>query len=378
MLITENTANPKNGGKRTAAILVAIGVHIGIGIVAALIAVLPPLRDEPEIVAQVVTPLPQQELKIQKKEVLQQAQHASSAAASSSVARLIKANAVATIGVPDVKDFLKGPVGLGTGDLGDGFGMGDGLGGGGRGRGLTMFGATGSEGLVGVFYDLKQTPDRKPTGFNSDSEDDYYGALRRFYDKHFSPKEVAGYYQARQKMSFTYLAVPDLKADEGPKAFNVEKEVQPRAWFVHYHGRLGSPRGGEWRFVGMFDDALYVFINGKLVLNASYHIHFSDPEVSRSFGKRPLGNKRPGLAGSWVVLGSSFEIDILVGERPGGEIGGALLIEKKGEKYERRKEDDTPILPVFSTVEITARDWKQICQHPYGFARETPVFSPLN
>ena len=238
-----------------------------------------------------------------------------------------------------------------------------------------MFGATGGTGFIGTFYDLKQTPDRKPTGFDTDSIDGYHKALSRFYDRHFSPKEVAGYYRAKQKMSFTYLAIPDMSADEGPKAFNVEKEVQPKGWFVHYSGRLTSQEPGYYRFLGMFDDALYVFVNGKMVLNACWHD--SDKGVSNPFGKRVMANGKKGLAGSWVKLGSSFQADIIVGERPGGHIAGLLLIEKKGEKYDTRKEDNTPVLPVFSTVKITEKDWKQINKHPYGFARETPVFSPL-
>ena len=48
-------------------------------------------------------------------------------------------------------------------------------------------------------------------------------------------------------------------------------------------------------------------------------------------------------------------IDIVVGERPGGRVGGLLLVQAKKNKYLERP-DGTPILPVFSITKPTLED----------------------
>ena len=139
MLVSEPTVVKKKGGRKTSAFLIAIAVHAVVILVSALIEVLPYAREEPEIVAQVVAPAAQPEIKLQKKQVMKQAKEASASAAASPIAQMIRSNSIARIAAPKVTKFSDGPIGLGEGDFGSGFGMGGG-GGGGMGSGATFFG----------------------------------------------------------------------------------------------------------------------------------------------------------------------------------------------------------------------------------------------
>ncbi|NRB75795.1 MAG: hypothetical protein HRU46_15655, partial [Verrucomicrobiales bacterium] len=264
--------------------------------------------------------------------------------------------------------------GMGEGDFGAGVFGGDSdlgtelkAGGGG-----TMFGSRGGEGLVGTFYDLKQTPDGKPTKFAGGiSPGDFYGLLGEYGKEKFSPSVVEGYYQAKEKMSYTYLLIPDMDAREGPAAFNVEREVEPKGWFVHYSGYVAAPRDGVWRFVGRFDDAVMVYVNDQLVLDGGYRI--ATPGVSEPFTSQAFANGKPAFAGKWVSLRGQFKLDILIGERPGGFLGGGLLVEEKSGDYEKRA-DGSPIIPVFSTAEFSSKDLMRLADYPYDIAETTPVF----
>lgn len=274
--------------------------------------------------------------------------------------------------------------GLGSG-TGPGSGPGMGLGGG-RGFVASFFGNLGGNeaGLKGTFYDLKQDRDKRQRAFIN-SEATYAEAINEAAKRRFNYASLRQYYQASQQMTFTYLAVPRLPAAEGPKAFGVEKEVQPTAWFVHYSGKITAPSLGPWRFVGMFDDALIVYINGKPVLDGSWypvvnHGQELDPEIRQELTSGPPlteGPRRP-YSGKWVKLEKDVRVDIVIGERPGGLVGGALMIEKQGEKYDTHK-DGAPILPLFTTKMLTREDKKRIkefeeSQFPYPVADKTPVF----
>lgn len=304
--------------------------------------------------------------------------------------------------IPRFSDPFAGPslsaggMPAGGGGFGGGFGSGIGPGSGpgmglagGRGYVASFFGMSGGRevGLQGTLYDLKQDRDRRPRNFVN-TEATYAQAINEAARRRFNYSSLRHYYQASQRLTFTYLAVPRLRAEEGPKAFNAEEEVLPTAWFVHYSGRITPPSMGPWRFVGMFDDALVVYINGKPVLDGSWYPLVAlgndnpDPEIRQELTHGPYlveGSRRP-YAGKWVRLEKDARIDIIVGERPGGLVGGVLLIEKQGEKYKTHP-DGAPILPLFTTKVLTNEDKKRIrefeeSQFPFPVAEisKTPIF----
>lgn len=136
MLIEEPTASdPKQGSRKAMAITVAIVVHFVLLLAFLLIAVIPGIRDEPEIVAEVVAPSQSSQPQMEKKAVMKQVEQAASSAAASPIAKLLRANSVAKIAAPEVTNVSDGPLGLGEGDFGSGFG------GSGMGSGATFFGS---------------------------------------------------------------------------------------------------------------------------------------------------------------------------------------------------------------------------------------------
>ncbi len=293
--------------------------------------------------------------------------------------RIVSASITADLSLPDAPpDMLDlpsaslmsgaggkmGDGGFGTGGLGGGFGSGLGLGGKNGFVGMTLFGKLGGEGMPGVFYDMKQTPDRKPTALaDLAGEAEFASVINTAAGKKFSGKGLDQFFRSTQKMSFTYLLIPYMSAGEGPKAFKVENEVQPRAWMVHYSADIRPPAPGDYRFVGMFDDALIVYVNGKPVLDGSWYPIVEhgekkrDAEIRQDFGGPvlPGTSNRRCYAGRWVKMEGLTHIDIVVGERPGGRVGGLLLVQAKKGTYAERA-DGTPILPVFSMAKPTLED----------------------
>ncbi len=257
--------------------------------------------------------------------------------------------------------------GIGTG-MGSGFGPG-------KGPGFistSIFGSTAAVGLPGNLYDMKQDAKRNAMPYNGGVEE-FFPRVYEVAKKKFRKSSFDGFYRARVTLSYTMLAVPNVAAEEGPKAFHAEQEIQPRGWFIHYHGKIDPPQVGEWRFAGVFDDALLVYVNNKLVFDGSYD-STSPAEVRGPFGGTVFAGSvvRP-FVGKWVSLQKGSTLDIVIGERPGGRVGGMLLVQQKGKKYAER-EKDVPILPVFSFVQPRPEDRERINQMGFAIAEETPIF----
>ncbi len=129
--------NESAAGKKATAIIIAVGVHVLIALIAALVIILPETKDEPEIIAAVIG-RPGKKHEMQKKNVMKQSKKSSaSAAAAAPIAQLMRANAIARIALPNVTRTSTGPLGIGDADFGGG---GFGTGGGGMGTGASFFG----------------------------------------------------------------------------------------------------------------------------------------------------------------------------------------------------------------------------------------------
>ncbi len=360
----------QTGGKsahKATAIIIAVGVHVLIAIIAALIVILPSAKDEPEIVAAIIGPSVKKQ-EMQKKNVVKRTKKTTAAsAAAAPLAQLMRVNAVAKIAMPLVTRTSTGPLGIGDADFGGGGFGGDGSG---MGDGATMFGNASSKGMVGTLYDMKK--DSKGKGRATGN---YYNNIRNAMGKNFSPAALTPYYRAKIKLGFTMLAIPKMNANGGPKAFQAENEIAPKNWFVVYKGKLDVPDEGLWRFHGFFDDMLMVFVNDKVVLDASWDSVARDPKVREASNLPSYVASKPIFSGKWINLKRGDEYTIIVGERPGGIMGGILMVERKGGKYAKRA-NGSPILPLFSLNAISASDWERIKGTGYNFSRKTPVFRP--
>ena len=269
--------------------------------------------------------------------------------------RITTTSSIAKVSLPDMPNVQMnvGPTiaaSMGSG----GFGAVGNLGGGNMAQGkgsalskITFFGLRGgggeNTGLIGTFYDLKQTPQRKPTKMASSPDEkgvqygnkqntEYVEALRRFCNN-WNPVLLEEYFKAPQKLSTTQIFVPTMSADEAPKAFGVEKECEGRRWLIHYKGEVVPPQSGRFRFRGRGDDVLMVRWDGQTVLDANWPglqpaIH---PKINTA--PEPQSNLFPG--GKWINMkkGIPVKIEILIGEQPGGQFKVFLCLEEEKGSY---------------------------------------------
>jgi len=290
--------------------------------------------------------------------------------------------AVSLPDLPDMPGFSSsgGPT-LNGGLGGSGIGSGAGLG---RGPVMPSFGfreAQPGGSLVGRFYDLKQlagihpkpNPDlsRLQPGPLAEKE------LNTFTQGNWSPVSLSRFYQAPTALYATQIFIPNITADEAPKAYGVEKTVQGRAWIAHYRGRISPPSSGNYRFVGGADDFMVVRIDGRVVLDGGLF------NVSKFKSDRPdkpaypyefggPGNLQKERRGGLVVgqsmslrAGLFYDIDILIGEGLGGHFYAHLFFEKEGETY-AKDPGGNPILPIFRIAD----------RPPPAASRVAPPFLP--
>jgi hypothetical protein len=267
------------------------------------------------------------------------------------------------VGAPSVNIPVLGS-GTGSGQQGQGSGAGGkGTGPGGGLRSLsTLFGSKGGGGemLTGNFYDLKQDPKGKDTdmsqnvpGDNGEKDRLFIRSVVEFMDG-WDEKKLQEFYRAKDTLHTTQVFIPTMNASEAPKAFDVERDVRPTRWLVHYKGQFTAPKSGSFRFVGCGDDILAVRMDKKLVFNGSImeipgHMG-SDRE---NVGKVRVGTQEWNIfGGEWFRLsaGKTYPLEILMGEVPGIDLAMFLMIQEKGVDYPQRPDNRGPILPVFQTA----------------------------
>ena len=216
-----------------------------------------------------------------------------------------------------------GGTGIGMGPPGGG--MGNGGGGGGS---MPLFGFREKKGggsLVGYLYDFKQSREHKPTGMDVGR----YGAeLMKFCAGDWNEAHLSEYFKSPKPLYLTQVFIPDMIADEAPKAFDVDKgahKVEPKMWAALYKGKVIAPFTGAFRFVGFADDVLEVRFAGKHVLSAGCHPMGAPSEKKYVYDFLEGGRQgwyagmgdRVGPAIS-VEQGKEYDLEILIGEEPGG------------------------------------------------------------
>lgn len=265
-------------------------------------------------------------------------------------------------GMPNAVAPVKSPVSLPIDGAFKPRGLGDGAGGGfgqviegGDGGGQDLEGA-----LIGTLCDFKRDAGGKTRGV------DYWKDVGRLFASRFSPEVTAEFYQVPKKVALTHLFIEPQDAENGPKAFGAEKLMEPKGWIAHYEGALKPSEKARYRFVGAFDDALVASIDGKVVLECTYGSTGSAPgpmtgwtAKDKSMGGR-WPSSQPGCTlvyGDWFEAepGKPLKYDLVIGERPGGMIGGILLIEQEGATYEKDP-SGRPVLPIFATRPLSIRE----------------------
>ncbi len=203
--------------------------------------------------------------------------------------------------------------------------------------------------LIGILYDLKQTPSREKS---KETEGSYLKVLAEFLDEGWNEAVLNRFYRVTRPLYSTQIWIPPIDANEAPKAFGVGNIVAPRMWPVHYKGQVTAPEDGTYRFVGFADNVMAVAVNSQTVL-VSYIRGSSVPcqwtkNNPKARSNAFLNFREPPFDGDWIDFkkGQPVDLDIILGERPGGGFCAFLMIEKKGETYKKSK-SGKPILPVF-------------------------------
>ena len=215
----------------------------------------------------------------------------------------------------------------------------------------TVFGTskTSEAALIGIMYDLKQTQTHEPTSVDPER---YTGVVDEFLASKWDERVLNRYYRVSKPIYTTQIFVPNMNADEAPKAFGAEKMVKPSRWIIHYKGQVSAPSPGTYRFWGSADDALAVAVNGITELSGcrpDMHLRKTGWKQTGPNGARAAnGSLHPG---DWFTVGANeiIDLDVIIGERPGGEFNAFLMIEKKGESYQSDGEGHS-ILPIFQVA----------------------------
>ncbi len=198
--------------------------------------------------------------------------------------------------------------------------------------------------LEGYLYDLKQTADRKPTGI---TPEEYHKVLMKFVQHHWDANILAAYYKSPKPLYTSAILIPIMNANLGPKAFGLENEVQPSRWIIWYKGKVSPPTPDHYRFAGMCDDVLLVRLDGRMVLDGSLS-PVENKKYDQPWKPNAQTNKRPMHLGEEFAFSpsESKDIDIIIGEEPGGVFYASLFALKKGETYPNDK-GGLPELPLF-------------------------------
>ena len=288
--------------------------------------------------------------------------------------RITSKSATASVALPDLPttatpSLTAGLTGGGSskgfgGGSGGGIGAGKGIGVGNSRNFVGLFGAKfGANGLVGTFYDLKQTKQGKATDAAPypGGMDPYYDAVRDFLSANWNPGKFDRYYRAPEPLMMSQLFIPGRSADAAPRAFAVEKEVQPSRWAIHYKGTVKAPQTGTFRFVGSGDDWLVVRWNRKVAFDEGYinlevkggrYIDFDQVvDVQVPIDRAP-GGRGYLKAGPWINVrkGDAIPVEILMGEGPGGVFDVYLAIEVAKPKREGGKIVGEGSLKLFRTT----------------------------
>jgi hypothetical protein len=208
--------------------------------------------------------------------------------------------------------------------------------------------------LIGIFYDLKQTQQRQPI---RDAPRYYESTIDDFILAGFDEALLNRFFRAALPLYTTQIAMPDMSADAAPKAFGVESVVKPSNWIIHYKAQIAPPVDGTYRFVGNVDDLLVVAINRKVVLVGNWP-NTSLKKLawkSNSTPGPPVAANTYSKYGDWIDLkaGVAVDLDIILGERPGGKFQGIILYEKKGETYPVNEKGQA-VLPLFQVAHAPA------------------------
>lgn len=251
---------------------------------------------------------------------------------------------------------------------------------------ITLFGGGQTIGndFEGTFYDLTKNRKGRPTPMDPAS---YVQVVRKFIVSGWRPSTLGQYYQSPNKLYTTTFTIPTVLSQLAPESFG-EPDASTYCWLAHYKGQLVYPEDIKFRFWGNADDLMVVRVDGEVVLNANYERHGNETDTvhvtpmwspySSKSRTRWLGCSQAEI-GNWIELKANEPVDmeVVIGEVPGGLFQSLLMVEVEGVDYERSSKANGPILPIFKTAPIE-RDLVEIIYKGLdpedGIVTNGPVF----
>ena len=254
--------------------------------------------------------------------------------------------------------------------------------------------------LQGVFYDLKQTKDRRATEVAGDTnrllpilKEFVLGSWGRQYDKngevHYTFFDK--YYCSPTRLWNSLVYILPLSANRAPEAFQCQNEVDGKGWVCIYSGNVVAPFTGKFRFIGSGDDIIVVRFNKEIVLDYGWHSatigsylgngwddglrksmtgDIQNERFKRMIAESPLYSKHKlsvyspwsdhnhGLAKSPVLQveeGNVYSIEILITEFPGIWFNAVLFMEQLDENDQPINEDHERYTLFRTTLDLPAK-----------------------
>ena len=235
----------------------------------------------------------------------------------------------------------------------------------------SLFGSSDKDapGLIAIIYDLKQTQSMQPSRITAET---YPEVVNEFLSKGWNEVVLNKFFRVTRPLYSTQIFIPGMDAGAAPKAYGVDKVMKASCWVIHYKGQVSPPADGTYRFVCYADDAMAVAVNNKTVCVGSRHDMQPDKIWKSKEKKGPRAFNGTMSYGDWIPLKKDqpVDLDVLVGERPGGDFCAFLLYQKQGETYQTDK-DGFPVLPVFQLAPREIPDKVQEKAPPFARASET-------
>ena len=210
--------------------------------------------------------------------------------------------------------------------------------------------STGSVQLQGYLYDLKQTADLKPTKLVPGT---FHNKLVQFVKSNWDPSFLAQFYKSPKPLNTSSIFIPTLSAMDGPKVFDVADKVQPNMYVIWYKVKAAPSQDGTYHFVGVGDDIMLVRVDGRTVLDGClYPVDAALRQSEKTYDSLsfrascPPDNKLYVGAPFHAGAGQSVDIDVLIGEEPGGYSNYFLYIQRDESTYQPQS-NGAPLLPIF-------------------------------
>lgn len=210
--------------------------------------------------------------------------------------------------------------------------------------------------LEGTLYDLKRSPSGKDL-LKGENKERYGSDIIKRFSNSFNRSHLDAKYMKSDTLLYgAYFVIPNTRAAAAPRAFKAEGTMEPNLLCAVYSGSYRPKKNGRFRLAGRADDVLLIRINGRMVLDGSWHKNTYSRWKQSQAGERHdkdhpqryFGITQPMITGSWFNLRQDVEtqVEILISEVPGGLFGAYILIEEEG----------VPGKQVFTTRPLSDKD----------------------